>query len=748
MKRGVRMRLSLGVSIVVWVVCCFVAVPAFALGEGRVYEMVSPVFKGGYGALLQAVAPDGERVAFSSLGVFEGVPRPEIGSTYLATREAGSGWSTTPLQPPFREASVSDFSSTFEYALMNLTIGFNEVGNPFEGEFAVHRVGAPDTAESWAAFPVIMRPAEALFEGHPSFLIGFEKSASNDLCHIVVEGGDLLPESPFAALYRIYDLARGCGGEQPSLRLIPVRNKDGVAHGEPEEINEKCGVQLGFGATSKGARLNAMSGDGSEIFFTADAGGGKECNDPQLFLRVGGERTVEVSRPVDPASPFGGCGEGGGVGEVPGEVPCPGAAMRAPAAFEGASEDGTRAFFTASHTPQQAPLVPGDTDASNDLYMASIGCPAGEPSCQAADRRVLGLVDASPSEVAGEPAEVAGVVSMAGDGSRVYFVAHGVLTSVANEEGDVALKGADNLYVYDASTNAVAFIAGLCSGPESSGSVEDVRCPSSVPGDESDALLWEGQGEAQSTQDGEYLVFSTFARLIERGTQTDANNSKDVYRYDAASGKLDRVSLGEGGYEANGNGEGAASIEPYGVVSLGAEISAERRMATRALSEDGSEVVFSSVRALSPDATNHQKDIYIWRAQPGESEGKVSLISSGSSLTNDVSPVITADGLNVFFTTSAGLVPADTESDLDVYDARVEGGFPEQPEESAQCSSDACQGALTSPAPLLVPGSAVQAPGENYPAPKPAKKVKKKAGKKIKRRKIRGRAKKAKGRGR
>ncbi len=673
--------------------------------------MVSPVFKGGYGVLLQAAAPDGERVAFSSLGVFKGVPRPEVGSTYLATREAGSGWSTTPLQPPFREANVSDFSSTFEYALTNRIVGFNEVGNPFEDEFAVHRVGAPDTAESWAAFPVILRPAEASFEGQPSFFIGFEKSASNDLCHIVVEGVDLLPESPLAALYRIYDFSRGCGGEESSLRLIPVRNKDGV-HGEPEEINEKCLVPLG----DEGARLNAMSGDGSEIFFTADASGGKECIDPQLFLRVGGERTVEVSRPVDPAAPFGGCGEGGGVGEVPGEVPCPGAAMRAPAHFEGASEDGSRAFFTTDER-----LIEGQTDSSNKLYMASIGCPAGESPCQAADRRVLGLVDASPSEVAGEPAEVAGVVSMAGDGSRVYFVAHGVLTSVANEEGDVATKGADNLYVYDASTNAVAFIAGLCSGPESSGSVEDVRCPSSVPGDESDALLWEGDGEAQSTQDGEYLVFSTFARLIERGTQTDANNSQDVYRYDAASGKLDRVSLGEGGYEANGNGEGAASIEPYGVVSLSADVSVERRMARRALSEDGSEVVFSSVRALSPDATNHQKDIYIWREPPGESEGRVSLISSGSSLTNDVGPVITADGLNVFFTTSAGLVPVDTESDLDVYDARVEGGFPAQPEESAQCSSDACQGALTSPAPLLVPGSAVQAPGGNYAAPKPVK---------------------------
>ena len=42
---------------------------ALALPAGRVYEMVSPVYKGGYGAnLIKGVAADGEAVAFFSPG--------------------------------------------------------------------------------------------------------------------------------------------------------------------------------------------------------------------------------------------------------------------------------------------------------------------------------------------------------------------------------------------------------------------------------------------------------------------------------------------------------------------------------------------------------------------------------------------------------------------------------------------------------------------------------------------------------
>ena len=70
--------------------------------------------------------------------------------------------------------------------------------------------------------------------------------------------------------------------------------------------------------------------------------------------------------------------------------------------------------------------------------------------------------------------------------------------------------------------------------------------------------------------------------------------------------------------------------------------------------------------------------------------------------------------------TSQGLVPQDTDGVDDVYDARLGGGFPPPPAPAEACAGDACQGPLTNPAPLLVPGSVSQAPGGNFAAPVPA----------------------------
>jgi len=52
------------------------------------------------------------------------------------------------------------------------------------------------------------------------------------------------------------------------------------------------------------------------------------------------------------------------------------------------------------------------------------------------------------------------------------------------------------------------------------------------------------------------------------------------------------------------------------------------------------------------------------------------------------------------------------------YDARLGAGFPVAPAPRQPCvAGDSRQGPLTNPAPLLVPGSVSQAPGENLPPP-------------------------------
>ena len=94
-----------GVLVLLMLAGAVLAGAALALPAGRVYEMVSPVYKGGFGAMdIMAVAPDGESVAYYSPGVFAGAPMGDQGTetlTYIARRGA-SGWATESLLPPGR----------------------------------------------------------------------------------------------------------------------------------------------------------------------------------------------------------------------------------------------------------------------------------------------------------------------------------------------------------------------------------------------------------------------------------------------------------------------------------------------------------------------------------------------------------------------------------------------------------------------------------------------------------------------
>jgi hypothetical protein len=477
------------------------------------------------------------------------------------------------------------------------------------------------------------------------------------------------------------------------------------------------------------------------VFFTACVGGSETHH--QLYVRVGGGRTLEVSKPMSDA-------EEAAKEEKCVEVPCgtPMERERESADFAGASENGSKVFFTTS-----APLVDGGTDTGNDLYMAEIGCRESEAGCEAEDRVVTSLVQVS-HDTGKEAADVQGVVRVSPDGSRVYFVAQGELLGEAQRETlegegrSVPRAGADNLYVYDSVSGQMGFVADLCSGKELSGSVEDLRCPS-VTG--TDVDLWSGEAsEAQTAgADGGFLVFSTYAQLV----PGDTDNAKDVYRYDAETGALVRVSLGEDGADANGNRNDQDTVNADATIATsnhGGSVRFQYEMNDRAISEDGSRIVFTTSEPLSPEVSNGLANVYEWHEQAGGGEGMVSLVSGGGASEPVEDVVIAPEGNDIFFVTTQGLVPQDTDGAPDIYDARVGGGFPQAPAEPKQCSGEACYGPLTNPAPLLVPGSVSQAPGENY-APvktvavkvktKPKKKVKKKSKASAKERKHGGKSK-------
>jgi hypothetical protein len=684
------------------------AAPAFALPEGRVYELVTPPYKGGYAAKsIEAVAPDGESVAYFTPGAFAGTPSgPVPGIAYIA-RRTPTGWSTVPTTPPaglIPHTEASDVSPTLSTVMyMGKAGGGNNEGAVATGteeEFLLHSTGLPDALdENWEPAGKTLKTVPV----GPGFHVNYE-DASSDFCHIILKTAGtnlgeryLLPKEA-GVVEPFYELDRGCDGERVVLRSLGLNNQQ-------KAISPTCGINLGVSESYSTAsmRFNAVADDGGEVFFTTctNGGTGRPAEPHQLFVRLGGSRTLEVSKPL---------------GEACAEVPClPGAVTRGSAAFQGASEDGSKVFFTT-----RAPLVAGDTDAENDLYMASIGCPVSRPECGVSEKEVTELTQVSHSLVSGESAEVQGVVKVAPDGSRVYFVARGMLTSVPGPEGRVAQAGADNLYVYS-SASGISFVADLCSGKELSGAAEDIRCPNATGGD---TELWTGEGnEAQTAgPDGGFLVFSTYAQL----TSSDTDAAKDVYRYDAETGVIDRVSIGEDGADANGNNSefNATIALPGGNADY---VAKQYKLGDRAISEDGSRIVFTSSEPLSPAAQNHLPNVYEWH-QEADGEERSSLISTGSSEEPVEEVVISATGSDIFFITSQGLVPQDTDGAADIYDARLDGGFSSPPAQRRPCEGEACYGSLTNPAPLLVPGSVSQAPGGNFttPAAKPASTPKKK----------------------
>jgi hypothetical protein len=675
--------------------------PALALPEGRVYEQVSPVYKAGYaGENEVAVEPDGNSVIFPSHGGFAGLLNAGANaSNWYVARRGESGWSTTSVNPPF--GTWADVSANLEYALGTGPLGPNagyDNGAATEQVFQVHPTSAPETAEEWSVFGgLVLTRVDGLLAS------AAEEGGSPDLCHIILESPPLLAETDIP---QIYDFSQGCNGESPSLRLVGLNNQP-----TPTPISH-CRAELGSGVeyhkidAALESNFDAIAAGGSDIFFTTSVEAGGNCGGlHQVFARLGGSRTLEVSKPLAEAEACGG------------EVPCKGAAKRASSDFVGASEDGSRVFFMTT-----APLSAEDKNAGIDLYMATIGCPVGVPECEQAAREVTSLTLVSHNPNPGQAAELEGVVKISRDGSRTYFVARSVLGEGANAQGQLPLHGADNFYVYDALSGKVAFLADLCSGPGMSGGVEDASCPSDLEsggGSRNDTRLRNGNPEAQTNscplaspgcEAGRFLVFSSFGQLA-RG---DTDSAKDVYRYDAVTGVLERVSVGEHGADANGNDNAFDATIALGHVGSTNSVYTQYELGARAITEDGSRIVFSTAAPLSETATNGLTNVYEWH------ERAVSLISSGNAVEPDVQPVISASGRDIFFNTAQGLVSQDTDGVRDVYDARLGGGFAPMPSPRARCEGDGCQGPLTNPAPLLVPGSVSQAPGGNFPSAGPA----------------------------
>jgi hypothetical protein len=134
---------------------------------------------------------------------------------------------------------------------------------------------------------------------------------------------------------------------------------------------------------------------------------------------------------------------------------------------------------------------------------------------------------------------------------------------------------------------------------------------------------------------------------------------------------------------------------------------------TRSVSNDGRVYFHSTARLVDAD-TNGVRDVYEWH------DGKVTLISSGRGSAHANFVDASADGRDVFFTTSQRLVAADVDDALDLYDARVGGGLASQsrpPSGVAPCAGDGCQGPVAVKPPAVgVASVSFSNPGNDAPA--------------------------------
>lgn len=625
------------------------------LPDCRAYEMVTSPYKGGFFINSPEVheGENGPFVTTVSFGVFAGAENDTaFGNLYGFARTA-SGWKTTSLAP---SASL-----------------FPEVGN--------ERLFAPNGSSLWdlgqqslntvytpeGEVLYIKKSDGALVEVGPMISpsarrgigeYGRVEGASRDLSHVLFEGNLWHGNS-------LYEYV-GTGSSQPVL--VGVSGGTGST-----ELIGQCGIGLASGLYG----FNNVSADGSVVFFTPLAADQVQCGGEQppvseLFARVDEAQTVAVSEPSLSYCSSSSCAD---------------------AEFQGASEDGSKVFFTSTQNEE----VPGVTDTTNNLYEAELGEVGGEW----VRKRV---VQASAGDTSGTGAQVQGVAAISEDGSHVYFVAEGALADnggAAVEPGtglpQHAAAGADNLYLYERDAahpeGRTVFIARLSSEDSNDWKYGVGRAGV-------------GTGGTRATHDGNFLAFTSAANLTPDDTTT--NGERQLFEYDALTGTLVRVSIGQDGFNDNGNNPPE--------VAYFAE-------AGPTLSEDGSYVFFESTDGLTPQALNHQVTQVIYGATRYAHnvyeyhDGNVYLISDGRDLlaqegVSFVSLVGTdASGANVFFTTSDPLVAQDTDTAPDIYDARIDGGFPAPVSLLPACSGDDCQGKLSSAPVLLSPGSEFQAGG-------------------------------------
>jgi hypothetical protein len=279
-----------------------------------------------------------------------------------------------------------------------------------------------------------------------------------------------------------------------------------------------------------------------------------------------------------------------------------------PATFDGMSSDGSEVFFSTAE-----PMVPGDTDQAEDVYLRDL----------IQNRTVL--VSQGSSGCAGQGC---------GNGA---FAASFLPGGVAPDGGVVFFGTSERLEAADQDSAFDVYVRDLGAETTQLVSAPDPSC-----------LACGGEGldaQFRGTDDsGSRAFFTTSEKLASIDTDTAES---DIYARDLAAGTTALVSL-------------PGTCPPDLAVGQNCEPS------YGGASADGSHVFFeTNDRVLPVTDTDKSQDVYDW------SEGVVALTSTGPDGGNGEINVTfagtTPNGGAAFFETSESLLSADADSAQDVY---------------------------------------------------------------------------------
>jgi hypothetical protein len=256
-------------------------------------------------------------------------------------------------------------------------------------------------------------------------------------------------------------------------------------------------------------------------------------------------------------------------------------------------------------------------------------------------------------------------------------------------------------------------------------------------------------GGSYVSPDGEYYYFASEGVT---GVPGGGPYADQVYRYDNAESVIQCMSC-------------ASSFNPepkLGAYFLfGGHLENEGQLNMTIASDNGDYVFFDTTAALVPQDIDGEiepeesaagkgghiefdrspsSDTYEWRKNGVDGcsriEGCLSLITGGTGGYRNELLGTTPSGDDVFFGTHEALVGGDTDKAGDIYDARIDGGFPPPPPRPTECAGDSCSTPFAAPVDLTPSSATFQGVGDvsaeaksslvGKSKPKSAKKPKKK----------------------